>query len=242
MKNHPSYDGAGRLRLMRTTLLMLGAIACASCSMNLRTQPESSGQSIAGQWQLQSPSREALAGNLRAVMDQAYARQEERERRRYPLSIPPEEGAANPQASPSSPDAGTSPAGAALPLSRRRNNWEAREQHEKEEALLNGILPGNKLQIIQASNRIEIQADNGGRRRFEAGVTSTLASTYGTFRVESGWQKNVFVVHASDREQGIDIVQRYQRVGSNGLHLQVELNFPNAKDQIFAGDYVLVQP
>lgn len=232
---------AAPTRLMRMACLALGVIVCAACSMNLRPQPEASGQSIAGQWQLQSPSRDALAGYLRAVMDQARAKEEQRERRRYPRSIPPEEEGATPDTTPL-PAAEASQPGAGPQSPFRRNNWEAREQREQQEALLNAVLPSKKLQISQVSNRVEILPDGVARRRFDMGVSSTLVSSYATFRIESGWQANVFVVHSRDREQGIDIVERYQRVGSNALHMQVQLSLPNAKDQIFDADYVLAQP
>jgi hypothetical protein len=214
--------------------LALGAVICAACSMNLRPQPETSGQSIAGQWQLQSPSREALAGYLRAVMDQAHAKQEQRERRRYPRSIPPE-------AIPLPDDAASQPgAGPQSPF--RRNNWEEREQREQQEALLTAVLPSKKLQISQGSSRVEIMPDGVARRRFDMGVSSTLVSGYATFQIESGWQANVFVVHSRDRERGIDIVERYRRVGSNALHLQVQLSLPEAKEQTFDANYVLAPP
>jgi hypothetical protein len=233
---------AGRYRLIRMISLMLYAIACASCSMNLRPQPETGGQSIAGKWQLQSPSREVLAGYLRAVMEQARAKEEQRERRRYPYSIPPEEAGSNPENTAPASSGGMSPSeGGIRPMS-RRNNWEVREQREQQEALLNAVLPSNSLQITQVSSRVEILPDVGGRRRFEIGVNSTLVSSYADFQIESGWQANIFVVHSRDRERGINIVERYQRISSNALHMQVELSLPNAKDQTFAADYVLAQP
>lgn len=241
MTHNLHVDSVGKSRLIRMVSLALFALACSACSMNLRPEPEVRGQSIAGQWQLQTPPREVLASTLSAVMEQARAKQEKRDRRRYPRGMPPEadatdlEGAAAPQAG--GPQGET---GADQPF--RRNNWEAREQREQQDALLNVVLPSNKLLITQSAGRIEMLPDSGGRRRFDMGISSTLVKSYATFRIESGWQANVFVVHSKDSEQGIDIVERYQRVGDNGLHLQVQVNLPDAKEQLLAADYVLAKP
>lgn len=228
-----------RIPLTRVACVVL-AIVCASCSMNLRPQAESGSQAaaaqLAGQWRLESPARDVLARNLRATMEQGRVREEERERRRYPYSIPPDDSGAESGATP--PPAGGMQAGPRL----RRNNWEMREQREHQDALLNVILPSSNLQIIQAPGRVEMLPDSGGWRRFNIGTSSTKVSSYATFRIESGWQKDVFVVHSRDSERNINIVERYQRTGSNALHLQVELSMPNIKEQIFAADYVRASP
>jgi hypothetical protein len=242
MPSHPPQGADVLIGMSRMFCLMLGAIACASCSMNLRPHPETSGQIIAGQWRLQSPSRETLARNLRAVLEQARAQEEQRERRRYPDSIPPEEGTAAPGTAASLPANGRAQTGGSQQRAFRASNWEIREQREQQEALLSVVLPSEKLQIDQTPNRVEMLPDTGAKRRFDMGVNSTLVRSYATFRIESGWQKNMFVVHSRDRETGIDIVERYQRVGSNVLHVQVELSLPHIKDQVFAADYVLAQP
>jgi hypothetical protein len=237
-----SIGAAGRTPLLSMLVLMLVAIACASCSMNLSSQPQTSGQSIAGHWQLQSPSRQVMVDSLRVVMEQARANQDQLERRRYPHGIPPEEGGPNPEEAAPLPVDGMPQSGAGPQGAWRRNNWEVREQREQHEALLGAVLPSNKLQIIQSPNRVEMMPDTGGRRRFEIGVDITQVTTYATFLIESGWQKNVFVVHARDRDRRVDVVQRYQRVGADALRLQVELSFPNAPDQFFTADYVPAQP
>ncbi len=233
-----SLHGVARTRLMLMLCLVLGVMAGTSCSMNLRPQPETGGLSLAGHWQLQSPSREALADNLRAVMEQARAAEEQRERRRYPRSIPPQEG--TPESAAATPPATNAQPGGPGPMF-RRSNWEMREQREHQESLLAAVLPSNKLLITQSAGRLEMLPDTGGRRRFDMELGSTLVKSYATLRIESGWQANVFVVHSRDRERGIDIVERYQRVG-NGLRMQVQLSLPDAKDQIFAADYVLATP
>lgn len=239
MTSHPLY-GIARAQLRRT-FLVLGAIACASCSMNLRPQPETLGQSIAGQWLLQSPSREVLIRNLGVVLEQARAKQEQRERRRYPYSIPPGEEMLDPQAMPPMPSDDGSQAGGGPPRNLRRN-WEIREQHEQQDALLNAVAPSNKLQIGQGPNRVEMLPDSGGWRRFTIGMESTLVNSYATLRIESGWQGNIFVVHSRDSELGMNIVERYQRVGNDKLRLQVQLSLSDVKAQTFAADYQLAQP
>lgn len=224
----------------RIACTLLAAIG-ASCSMNLRPQPELGGQTVqlAGQWRLESPARDVLVRNLRAVMEQARVKEEERERRRYPYSIPPDEPSIESGSAAPSPSPGDGmQAGPRL----RRNNWEMREQREHQDALLNAVLPSNTLQIVQASGRVEMLPESGGWRRFNVGVNSTRVTSYATFRIESGWQKNVFVVHSRDAARNINIVERYQRTGGRSLHMQVELSMPDVKDQIFNADYVLATP
>jgi|GEM_PF-2947573 len=205
------------------------------CGMQLRPDPSSNrGTSIAGQWQLQSPSRAELANNLRAVMDQAQAKQDRRDRQEMRRR-----GDADINFSP--PDADGD--GADHPHSAhdwRHPKWEAREQAEQRDSLINAVLPSDKLQITQTAERIEFIPSLAARRRFDKAVTSTLVTSYASLRVESGWQGDEFVVHSRDAQQHIDIVERYQRFGDR-LHMQVQLSIPDAKDQLFVADYVAAQ-
>lgn len=214
-------------------LIALLAGICSACSMNLRPEPVGRGQSIAGQWQLLPPQREALANTLRTAMTQAQAKQEKRDRRRAPQQGPDGIGTQDGDMAPRDA-AGTELQGPPG----RRNNWEAREQLEQQEALLNAVLPSNQLQINQSALRVELIPDVGARRRFDMGTNSTLVSNYATLHIESGWQDDVFVIHSKDSAQNIDIIERYQRQGNN-LHLQVHLSLPDIKDQLFVASYEL---
>jgi hypothetical protein len=220
------------LPLAAFTALLLSV---AGCGMSLRPEPTGMEASLAGQWQLQSPQRATLADNMRAVMEQARAKQDKRDRqdsRRRPepdINFSPPDTEAD---MPDHPPSGHGP---------RRPKWEAREQVEQQEALLNAVLPSDKLQIVQSATRTEFIPSLGGRRRFDKGVESTLVTHYATLRIESGWQTNVFVVHSKDAAQRIDIVERYQRLGDR-LHMQVQMSIPDAKDQLFVADYVMAHP
>lgn len=213
------------------------AVFCSACGMNLRPEPLGVEARLAGQWQLQTPQREALAATLRAEMAKAQAKQDKRDKRRYPGNPGGTEGEPPPGAGANSPNdpSAERPGG-------RGNNWEARERREQQEALLNSLLPSNKLQITQSATRIELQPDAGAHRRFDTGVRSTLVSNFATFLIESGWQADVFVVHSKDAEQSIDIVERYRRKDASHLQLQVTIDLPNAKQQMFTAEYALSSP
>jgi hypothetical protein len=218
------------LRAAAVAVLVLSA---AGCGMQLRPEPVNGAtSSIAGQWQLQSPSRTALADSMRAVMARAQAKQDKRDRQDMRRRPEPEMDFSPPA---SEPDADNRPPPGHDPHYPR---WEARERREQQEALLNAILPSDKLQIVQSLNRIEFVPYMSGRRRFDKAVPSILVTQFANFKIESGWQANVFVVHSRDAEQRIDIVERYQRVGDR-LHMQVEFSIPDAKDQVFIANYVL---
>ena len=220
---------------LRLTALALLVLSVAGCGMQLRPDASGPNANIAGEWQLQSPSRSAIADTLRAAMEQARAKQDDRDRqamRRRPesdVNFSPPDGSVD---------------GSDHPRSNRdmrHPKWEAREQREQQDALLNAVLPNDKLQIVQSPNRIEFIPLPGARRRFDKGEGSTLVTQSGSFRVESGWQDNAFVVHSRDSEQKINIVERYQRMGER-LHMQVQLSIPDAKDQLFVADYMLSKP
>jgi hypothetical protein len=222
------------LRLPTITIVFLNLLA-AGCGMQLRADPPSeSAAGIAGQWQLQSPSRAVLADNLRSVMNEARTKQERRDRQEFRRR--PDD-----DINFSTPDADGD--GADRPRSAhdlRHPKWEAREQDEQQEALLNALLPNDKLQIVQSANRIELIPQPGARRRFDKAETSTLVTHFASLRIESGWQSNVFVVHSRDSQQGINIVERYQRLGDR-LRLQVQFSIPDAKEQSFVADYLLTR-
>jgi hypothetical protein len=208
-------------------------LSVAGCGMHLKPDASGSNSSIAGQWQLQSPSRAVLADNLRTVMDEAWGKQDKRDQQQYRRRPDSDVNLAPPDAD----DADHPPSARDL----RHPKWEARERLDKRDALLNAILPADKLQIVQSENRIEFIPSPGARRRFDKGERSALVTSYADLRVESGWQANVFVVHSRDSEQGINIVERYQRNGDR-LRMQVELSIPDAKGQMFAAEYSLSKP
>lgn len=227
--------------LRRSHLMRLAALAviaaAAGCGMHLRPEPVGMESNMAGRWRLQTPQRAVLVNSLRAVMEQARAKENLRERldaRRRPEPevklTPPDAEADADTSDPARPGRG-----------RRHNDWETREHLEQQEALLNAVLPSDELHIVQSATQIELIPSVGGRRRFDMGVTSTLVTNYATLHVESGWQANVFVVHSRDSEQKINIVERYQRLGDR-LRMQVQMSIPDAKDQLFAAEYVLAQP
>jgi hypothetical protein len=204
----------------------------AGCGMQLRPEPASgAASSIAGQWQLQSPSRAVLADNIRAVMVRAQDKQDNRDRREMRRRP---EGDIDFSPPDSESDATDRPPGG---RELRHPKWEAREQRDHQEALLNIILPSEKLQIVQSADRIEFAPSMSARRRFDKAVPSMLVTQFANLRIESGWQANVFVIHSRDTEQGISIVERYQRQADR-LHVQIELSIPDAKDQVFVADYV----
>lgn len=204
--------------------------------MNLRPTAVSGEPQLAGRWQLKAPQRETLADTYRKMLEQTQEKQEENFRKqrqrmqehetdiRWPdEDAPPvkdgEEGAHKNEV--------------------RRSNWRMREQRDQNEALLNTVLPHAQLQISQTPQRIEFVPDRGARRGFDVGQTSTLVSNYSTLYIESGWQANEFVVHSRDREQGIDIVERYQRTG-DALQLQVQFKSADIKKQMFIATYTLL--
>lgn len=225
-------------------LLMLSVLFCTGCSMNLRPDPLTQESGIAGRWQLVTPERESLASQLRTVLEQANAKQEQRNRR-YASRTPPEilqPDAADDKPAPDGAAGQSAHADAVRSPGFRRSKWEIREQREQEEALLNAVLPSRQLQITQSASGIELIPDLGARRHFDRGIDSTLVSNYATLRIESGWQNNEFVVHSRDVEQGLEIVERYQRQGYDHLHMQVQLSLKDAKNQIFSAEYRLVAP
>lgn len=234
MFNRWSSRSPLRSRVLASAMLVL-TLMCAACSMQLRTEPNGSETSIAGRWRLHTPQRDTLVASLRTVMEQVRDKQEQRDRRdarRRPL----------PDIDLSPPDTGRDASTPGEPgHGHRRIAWELREQIEQQEALLNAVLPSDELQIMHSAARIEFLPSVGGRRRFDRGVGSTLVTSYGTFRVESGWQADVFVVHSRDPEQKIDIVERYQRMGEQ-LRMQVQLNIPDAREQFLTADYLLAKP
>jgi hypothetical protein len=67
---------------LRWAGIFLTCLLGAACGMNLRSAPPHQAQTLDGHWQLQSPQREVLANQLRAVLQQAQATQQLRERRR----------------------------------------------------------------------------------------------------------------------------------------------------------------
>ncbi len=217
---------------VRPVALLLLASLCTACGMNLRPEPLSRNVDIAGHWQLLDGQRTTIEQQLRTAMEQARAKQEKRNRRREPMGRPDGEGMVPPEQAADTPDGpGNGGPGA------RRDNWEQREQREQETALLNAVLPSSELRIVQQDDRLEFTPAQGGRRRFDRGVRSTLVSSFATLRIESGWQANVFVVHSHDYAQKIDIVERYSRQ-PDGLLMQVLLNLPDTKDQVFEARFV----
>jgi hypothetical protein len=230
--------------LPRMLVVSLLTLVIAACGMNLREAPVNQNLLIEGRWQLQNPDSTAWATSLRAVMDQAQAKQDKRFRKHMQATgelEDEEEGRNGIRVMAPTPDSADNDKGSATHGPRdRRNSWQAREQRARQEALLKAVLPSKQLQISQSSSRIEFIPDNGVHRSFDMGETSTLVSSYATFKIESGWQKNVFVVHSRDAEQGINIIERYQRQG-DVLALQVQLSLPDAKDQLFSASYTLLR-
>ncbi|MGC3980716.1 MAG: hypothetical protein QM808_05600 [Steroidobacteraceae bacterium] len=226
-------------RMLQPASIALLALACTACGMNLRPQPSAQEQSIAGQWQLNAPQHDAMVATLRTAFEQAQGKQEKRNKRRGPQGGPggPGEMGGSGEGEPEAPDAAGAP-GPDGPAP-RRDNWQVREQREQQEALINAVVPSNKIQINQGSSRIELVPETGARRRFDMGLNSTLVSNYATLLIESGWQKNIFVIHSRDANEGIDIIERFQRQGA-GLHVQVELKVSQLKKQVLDADYVMV--
>jgi hypothetical protein len=220
----------GRRRALAALSLTL---VLSGCGMQLRPTPVSRDLSLAGQWQLQAPPREAMVKQLQSVLDDANARELERERREARRRAEPD-GVWIPPPAPA--DDAEHPAN--TPRMMRRASWEMREQREQQQALLNMVVPGATLRIAHTASFVEFTPDSSARRRFAGNSGSTLVTSFATLRVESGWQANAFVVHSRDSDSRLDIVERYQRQG-NQLNVQVQLKMPDVAEQQLTANYVL---
>ncbi len=204
------------------------ALICSACGMNLRSAPASQLADLNGQWRLVEPQRSALMSQLTNQFEQArneqmQLQQKARARRRGVEGDTSFE--ADPGAMPSAPGG--------------INNWFVRDQREQQQALLNDVLPAESLRIMQNARRVELLPQSIPLRSFDIGGSSLRITRYAELRVESGWQGNMFVIHSRDKEQGIEIVERYQRVTAEQLTLQLEIGLPDLKRQMFSIRYEL---
>ena len=207
------------------------ALICSACGMNLRSAPASQLADLNGQWRLVTPQRAALMSQLTNQFEQVRNEQMQRQqkaRARRPVDV--EGGASFDTAAGDTPSA---PGGI--------NNWFIRDQREQQQALLNDVLPAESLHIMQNARRVELLPQSIPLRSFDIGGNSLRITRYAELRVESGWQGNMFVIHSRDKEQGIEIVERYQRVTAEQLTLQLEIGLPDLKRQVFLIRYELAK-
>jgi hypothetical protein len=209
---------------------VLIVLACGACSMPLRPAPENP-IDLNGQWQLPAVQRDAIMVSLHEELDQARTRLMQKELKSRSRYCGPDSSIA------SAGDNAPSSASAQSCPSTAINNWQERDQQRQQEELLNAVVPGMKLRIVQTSNRIELLPDSSAPRRFETGMNSLLVTGYATMKVESGWQGNVFVVHSEDAAQGLNIIEKYQREAPDKLSVQVQLDIPDLNHRVFSVSY-----
>ena len=209
---------------------VLIVLACGACSMQLRPVPESP-TDLSGQWQLPAAQRDAIMVSLHEKLDQARTKLMQRELKSRSRYCGPDGSVASAgDNAPPSVSAQSCPSAVI-------NNWQVRDQQRQHEELLNTVVPGMKLRIVHTSNRIELLPDSSAPRRFETGMNSLLVTSYATMKVESGWQGNVFVVHSEDVDQGLNIIERYQREAPDKLSVQVQLDIPDLNHKVFSVTY-----
>jgi hypothetical protein len=220
-----------RLYWGRCVFLMATALFCSACGMNLRSTPASQLTDLNGQWRLLEPQRAALMSQLTNNFEQARNEQMQRQQKARARRTVGVEGDTSfdavADAAPSAPGG--------------INNWFIRDQREQQQALLNDVLPAELLRIMQNARRVELLPQSIPQRSFDIGGSSLRLTRYAELRVESGWQGNMFVIHSRDKEQGIEIVERYQRVTAEQLTLQLEIGLPDLKRQVFSIRYKLDQ-
>ena len=189
--------------------------------MNLRPAPVGPVRSLAGSWQVAKADRDKAVEQLRAAFKQADDKQDQRDRKmgyaRWGGGPPPAESDGAP--------------GGTAPLRPTRENWEVRERREQEQGLINFALPPDSFKLAQSPTLIEIVPAAGARRSFVPGESSTLVTTFGSFRMESGWQNDEFVVHSRDTQEGINLIERYRREADGSLSVAVAFMTAEVKEQ-----------
>lgn len=209
------------------SVLML-CVLCTACGMNLRPGPVGSAMSLAGSWQAPAAQRDKVIEQLRVAMKQAEDKQDKKERKRDSAGGPPggpPGGTGGAAGDPSSARPAPGPGG--------RENWETRERHEQQQALIKFAVPAESFVVTQVAGRIDITPNTGARRSFTPGEPSTLVTTFGSFYLESGWQNDEFVVHSKDSQDGINVVERYHKQPDGGLAVTVTLATSEMKEQTF---------
>lgn len=120
----------------------------------------------------------------------------------------------------------------------RRENWEIREQHELIKNLIDFAVPPAAFKLLQSTGRIDIVPSVGARRSLAPGESSTLVTTFGSFRIDSGWQEDEFVVTSKDSQDGIVIVERYRKLHDGRLSLALTFSTRQVKPKNFVLTYM----
>lgn len=197
--------------------VFFAVLMLAACSPNLRPSPGTAGIDLTGTWQLDRARSDRVDEELRLTLNAVRERQMKKFRSR-----------------PASPDfdgllEGPAPDGQG---GSPPEPWWAREQKRLEEDLISAIKPLELLRIVQAQSRVEMISTAGGARRvFEPARPSTLVTGYATLRLESGWERNIFVVTSTDAAAKLRIVERYEFDAAGDLHERLEIEMPGAKTQ-----------
>jgi len=206
-------------RTLQLSLVLLLCGLCNACGMNLRPAPVGQMRSLAGSWQVTKADRDKALEQLRAAFKQADDKQAKRDRKmgyaRWSGGLPPADS------------------DAAVPPRPVRENWEVREHREQEQGLIDFAVPPESFKLTQSPTLIEIAPNAGARRSFVPGEPSTLVTTFGSFRMESGWQQDEFVVHSHDAQESINLIERYRKQADGSLSVTVAFKTGEVKEQTF---------
>jgi hypothetical protein len=236
------------MRLMRpfSALLLTGVLigTMSGCGPQLRALSDRP-VNLSGRWQMVDGEHQRMLDNLRDAIEQAQAKEERRERRRRRGEAPPE-GDDSPPESPSvnSPPANDQPVkssseGAAGAPRSVTPNWQERERRDQVNVLLAMVVPATFISITQPSEEeVLIKPDGGAQRRLDTRDGSTLVNQFATLAIRSGWQGDRFVIYSTDRSQGLEVTESYQRSG-NQLKVTVLFKMDSLKLQTLTTSYQL---
>lgn len=187
------------IKMLLAGWLMVGCVACGPSLQSLPSMP----RSLAGNWVADAARCEAIETQLHSALDAAREKElgnANKRARRHTNDQPSMDPHMGPDA------------------------WEVRDQREQYQALFEVVRPLTDLNIVQEHGQIIFSSSHAAQRNFEPGINSTLVTTFANLRIESGWQKEEFVVYSKDSKTDIEIYERYRIRSDGSLLLSVTLS------------------
>lgn len=174
---------------------------------------------MTGTWSMTATDHARLVAELRAAVEQARHKSDQRERRQRRNTSQQDDNDAD---------------APAMDMS-----WLKQDREKELDALIRAVVPSEKLVVDQrALDAMDFKPEGAAIRHFDTRNSSTLMTSYATWNIVSGWQDKGFVVISRDAGQGTTITERYQRRG-DVLMVTVILSMPDVKLAPLSASYRL---